>query len=474
MARPPTSVRRSAALFFAATVVGHVSQFAWLIAGSRVLSPDEFGAVLAAQVLYATLQIAVDNGTAAVGARRAAQGDLAVGEIAQLVRIRLLLAAAVAPIAIGVGLAGGTLNATLPFVLALVGFALLNVWAPYGAGNPRPWAAYMVARSAVPAAVAVVYLVVDSSFPVFVPGALECLVLVGVAGLSRQHPLEALRRALAARGGPWRSTMSIGVPAVFQQVSVAAGTIGLSVSGRAAAAGALAASIRMLTGLTAVNGILATAMFPSLASRGGLAHGTRTVTVALAAVIGFTLVVCAICCVAARQICELVIGRTDDGIEGALILVTTASPAMAAIVMLTYLLVAAHHERAALAAFGAGATVSVVGSAASVAAGAGVEILAAVILMGQVVTAIGLSRLTYRLVAGYGRVATVASSASAASAAIAVVAVGLGSRPAAAALMLALAAALIWGVRRDVLTTVGKGLSSRRVTVSGQQGDLIP
>lgn len=74
--RSAMSVRRSAASFGVATVLGHLSQLVWLAAGVRVMSRAEFGTVLAAQTLYGVLQTVIDIGTNGVGARAVARGEL--------------------------------------------------------------------------------------------------------------------------------------------------------------------------------------------------------------------------------------------------------------------------------------------------------------------------------------------------------------------------------------------------------------
>ena len=57
------------------------------------------------------------------------------------------------------------------------------------------------------------------------------------------------------------------------QTSMAAGTFILSGSGRPAAAGVFAACVRLLTGLNAISGIVATAMYPRLAQSGRRRRG---------------------------------------------------------------------------------------------------------------------------------------------------------------------------------------------------------
>src|SRR5436305_9257849 len=183
------SVKRSAATFGAATVLGHASQLVWLAAGSRVMSAEAFGEVLAAQALYAVLQILVDIGTATLGARTTARGELTDRARGELVRIRLALAAGVAPLALVLGALGisGSLRATVPFVAAILLFGIFNVWEPYGRADARPWATYMFLRSALLAGVASGCAVLAQGFPVVLAGVLECTVLIVVMALWHQR-----------------------------------------------------------------------------------------------------------------------------------------------------------------------------------------------------------------------------------------------------------------------------------------------
>src|SRR5688500_7759726 len=158
------SVRRSAASFGLATVLGHTSQLLWLAAGIRVMPAADFGAVLAAQALYGVLQIFVDIGAGTVGARLAARGELDDRRRGEIVRMRFLFALTAAPIAVVLGLLSisGSLAATLPFALALCLLAVMNVWEPYGSGDPRPWATYTFIRSGLLGGVACAFLIADA------------------------------------------------------------------------------------------------------------------------------------------------------------------------------------------------------------------------------------------------------------------------------------------------------------------------
>ncbi|MEA2437859.1 MAG: hypothetical protein QOF65_2415 [Thermoleophilaceae bacterium] len=459
------SVRRSAGLFFVAVSLSHLSQFAWLAAGSRVMSAATFGAVLSAQVLYALLQIVIDNGTAAFGARSAAQGTVSEGELGQVVRLRLTLTLFAVPLGLAIGAASGTLDATAPYMLALAGFALFNVWQPYGQGDPRPWASYMFGRSVLPAAVAVGFAIAGLSFPSALAGALEVVVLVVIVVATGQRPLRDLRLGLAARGGPWRSTLSIGVPAVLQQASLAVGTLALSISGAPRAAGAFAACVRLLTGLNALNGILATAMFPSLAERGGLAVGAPRVTTALRLVIALAFAVTAVASGAAHPIAHALLNRSSVATESALVLTTAAGAATGTIVMLTYVLVAAGGERRVLPAYSVGSVLTLACAALAVATvGGRVDVMAGVLLAGQLVTMGGLVLAAGRLLPDYRASARGAALASLALAGLATAGAAAGEGVPVAVLLAVGAVAAAWGGRHEVLSGLGPWRRRRTAT----------
>ncbi len=388
LVRPPAaSVKRSAAVFGAATVAGHASQLVWLAAGSRVMTLDAFGAVLAAQALYAVLQIMVDVGTAAVGARLVAQGELTDERRAELVRIRMLLVTLAAVLAVALGTLGvsGSLATTLPFVAALYLFGALNVWEPYGRGDARPWATYMFTRSAVPGAAALGCLALGASFPAPLAGGLECLVLVIVMLVYRQRPFGTLRAAARVRGGPWSGVMSVGVSSAMWQGSVASGTLVLSGSGNVAAAGVFAACVRLLTGLNAINGIVATALYPRLARQRGHADGDGRLVVAalqLITLLGAGATACAV--LADGVVMRALLGVASGRAEAALVLTTAAVLALGNIVMLAYQMVARGHERDMIVPFAIGAIVTT-GAAVGVvlAGGPRVDLVAAALLAGQ-------------------------------------------------------------------------------------------
>lgn len=356
------------------------------------MSPSTFGAVLAAVVLYGVLQIVVDNGTAAIGARMAARGELGPLEIGQIVRIRLAIAIAVAPIALGFGALGvsGSLQATAPFVAALVLFALLNVWEPYGAGDSRPLAAYLAMRSAVPAAVVAGILIAGLTFPQPLAGLLECGVIVALGVLFGQRPLEQLRLAARARGGPWRPTLSVGVPSVVFQASVAAGTLTLSGFGGRAAAGVFAACVRLLTGLNSVNGVATAALFPRLAQDRAEPSGDLVRTV-LRLIVTVSAGATGACVLLRDEIARVLFEHPAPATVTALVLTTGAAAMMSNVQMLSYLLIARRHESEMLAPYALGAAITIGFGVSTVAvAGTHVELVATGLLAGQLAMMLGL------------------------------------------------------------------------------------
>ncbi len=461
------SVRRSAAIFGAATVMGHASQLVWLAAGSRAMSPDTFGKVLAAQTLYAVLQILVDIGTATLGARTVARGELDDASLGELVRIRMVLVLGVVPVAVGLGVLGisGSLLATAPFVAALVLFGALNVWMPYGAGDARPWATYMFIRSALPAGVATAFVVAGTSFPAPLAGALECLVLVVVMVIFGQRPLAELRLALAARGGPWRAVLAIGSPPVLAQTSMAAGTFILSGSGRPAAAGVFAACVRLLSGLNAINGIVATAMYPRLAQSGRAATtgDTALVTIALQLIALLAAGVTGVCVLAGEAITSAFIGVSTSQAATALVLTTAAALPLGNIIMFSYQLVARGHERDSLLPFGVGAVATIgSGLVAVAAAGPRVDLVAAALVGGQLLAQ---ALLALRLVRRSPELRSVAVQSTVIAAIVVLLACGSLAEvlraPAGAGLLL-IAAAVAWRLAPAARALAGRGSTPER------------
>jgi O-antigen/teichoic acid export membrane protein len=388
-------VRRSAARFGVATVGGHASQLVWLAAAVRVMTPAAFGSVLAAQALYAVLQVVIDVGTNGVGSRMAARGELDDVARGQIVRMRVGLALAATPPAVALGAlkVSGSLAATLPFIAALFLFAALNVWEPYGAGDARPWATYTFLRSALLAVPAAGFLVAGGRFPMPLAGALECLAIVVVMLAFGRGPLPGLRLAARARGGPWRPVFAIGAPAFTAQTSVAAGTLVLSGAGSPAKAGIFAACVRLLTGINAIAGVVATSLYPRLA-RGaaeGSAGDREVVGVALRLIALIAGAATAFCALLGRAVAVAFLGDSSRATIAALILTMAAALPLGNTVLFTSAMVARRHERATLVPFMLGGALTIGLAIAAVAlAGPRADLVAAALLIGQSATMAGL------------------------------------------------------------------------------------
>ena len=455
------SVKRSAATFAAATVLGHSSQLVWLAAGSRAMSPAAFGQVLAAQALYAVLQILVDIGTATLGARTAARGELTDAARGELVRVRMTLVVAAAPIALVLGALGisGSLVATAPFVGALVLFGAFNVWEPYGRGDARPWATYMFLRSGLLAAVATSCALLAATFPVALAGLLECAVLAGLMVLSRQRPLRDLRLALAGRRGPWRAVLQIGAPPVMAQTSMAAGTLILSGSGSPSAAGIFAACVRLLSGLNAVGGILATAMYPRLAQARSAtaARDAGLVTIGLRCNALLAAGATGVCVLAGTTITTALLGTTQHAAATALVLTAAAALPLGNIIMFSYRLVASGHERDSLLPFAVGA-VTVIGCdiVAVAVAGPRVGLVGGALLGGQLLAQ---SMLALRVVRRSPELIGAAVESTGLAALVALLACASLADPArapAGVCLLAVAAAMLWRLAPEIRAIRGR------------------
>jgi O-antigen/teichoic acid export membrane protein len=357
---------RFVAVFGGATALGQLSQLLWLVAGSRVLSRGDFGRVLAAQALYGVLQLAVDNGPAFFGARLAAAGRLTLGERGRIVRLRLQLGFGAGAVALAIGAAGGGRfwAAVSTFVPALVLFAVLRYWEPFGYGDGRPWSAYLVLRSAGPALAAGVFALVSVHFPVFVPGLVECGVILVVALAFRLTPFRDVVLALRAPRGPWRGALAIGVPTVIGQLGLFAGPVLLGAFGSAAAAAIVAVGVRLITGINQIAGIIATAIFPRLASRLDLAEGrdeSKLFVIGGAVVIAVVGASGAFACALPGFVVNLFLHHRSAEAETSVILAVSAAAAATLTLLATMLLIARGFERVLLRVYGAATAVTLTG-----------------------------------------------------------------------------------------------------------------
>ena len=200
----------------AAPALGQVAQLLWLVTSSRTMTAHAFGIVLGAQALYMALQILVNAGSWLYGARAAAIAELSDEARAQTTRVRLELAVVgvAASLAFAAAVGGMMRQAVLPYVIALLLFALMNTWEPFGTGQRKPFLAYIAFRSVVPALVASVFLVAGTTQPVMVPGLAECATIVIASAAFRLAPLRHVRHLLVARGGPRAGILRVSLPQI--------------------------------------------------------------------------------------------------------------------------------------------------------------------------------------------------------------------------------------------------------------------
>jgi O-antigen/teichoic acid export membrane protein len=451
------SPTRFAAVFGTATAIGQASQFLWLVAGARTMSAADFGTVLAAQALYGLLQYVVDNGPAFYGARLAARGGLDDAARGPLARVRLQASALAAAAALAIGAAGGAsfLVAVAPFAVALGLFALFGYWERFGLGESGPWSAYVAARGAAPALAAVAILAAGGRFPLVLAGVLECAVIVGVSLAFALRPLRTLRLAFQAPPGPWRETMVIGGPTMVAQVGLASGTVLLGVTGATAAAAVLAVSVRLLTGLNQLSGLVATSLFPRLARGDETARGNAGVVSGMQLVFVLTTFATAVLLVEPGLFVRLFLSYTTREAEATAILTLATAAAVGYLLVVTMLLIARGLERIVLTAYAAGTSIILAGGVAVVAVSPARPALAmaAVFAAGQLAGVLVLARRTARALPELRAAARAGAAGAVAVAVVGTVAASAPStaRPLAlllAAAGLALAYALVVRRRR--------------------------
>jgi O-antigen/teichoic acid export membrane protein len=360
------STSRLAVLLAAATIGGQLAQLGWLAAGSRVMSSVEYGTVLAAQAVYALMQIVVDNGPAFYGARLAADGTLDRQTHSSILRLRLQLGAAASVLTLVLGGAAGTvsLEAASPFAGAVILFALFDYWRPFGAGDGRPFAAYVLLRSTGPALAAGVFLAADVRFPAYGAGLIECGVIVVVATAYGLRLIGGFRNALVAAPGPWRGSLKMGVPVVIAQVALASGTVLLNIASAATAASSLAVGVRLLTGVNGLSGVLAASLFPRLAKgRNKLIETAgsdrQRVSVALRVVLMLSAAAAGVVCLKAGPVVDLFLNRDDSGARATVILMVGSTGMAGYLLVVTMVLFARGHESVVLRAYAAGGGLTV-------------------------------------------------------------------------------------------------------------------
>jgi O-antigen/teichoic acid export membrane protein len=378
---------------FAGAVIGsNICQVGWLAAADRVMSSDAFGAVLAAQALYAVLQIVIDSGTAYHGARLAASHEITSEQRDDLIRMRAVLALACAAAALAVAGLGSSqfLAATSPYVAALLIFSMLNWWEPYGRGRVGPYAGYLFGRSAGLMVVAGGIYLAGGRFPVEIAGLVECgvLVLVMIAFRLRPRRLDGLRPSPAA---PWRAVFDIGLPAAISQYNFAAGVVVLGLAGQNAAAAVVAVGARLLSGVVGFNGTLASAVFPRIAGGARWSEGDkRAAGLALSLVSVVSCTALALTMLAAPLLVRAFLRPGIPGGLASVVIMVAAGAATTITLHLTSVLVASRFEKLIRTAAVIGAAV-ITGGAAVAATRSDVDavkIVVSAFLVAQILTAL--------------------------------------------------------------------------------------
>lgn len=463
---PATGVRpaRLAGFLGTATVGSHVAQIIWLGLGSRVMEPADFGAVLAAQALYAVVQNPLDVGTSFLGGRRAARGELDDSVRGSLVRTRLGVGAMGILVVLAAMAAGGedALQAMGPFVAALPLFALLNVWERYGTGDAAPWATYIFLRAANPAMAAAVCFAVGADFPLPLAGAAECAAILIVMLAFGLQPIRHARLAYRSRLGDLRAVVNIGLPSVLSQASLSAGTILLSLSGANVAAATFGVGLRLLTGLNNLLGVLSSALFPRLAARFGESEADAAsvgVVLRLVTVVSGAALACVV--LGAEPLSRLLLSRSGEATETTLVLIIAGLGASGGSVALTLCLIARQSERSVLRPYTFGAAVVLGGGACTLITHDGNPIAMAVpFIAGLLVTLYWLWRnlgLTFPELSVAGRMALLDATALAAAGAVAASTTGFIQHLAAVA-----AAALALARSRQPAVVVSRLMSALR------------
>jgi O-antigen/teichoic acid export membrane protein len=181
----------------------------------------------------------------------------------------------------------------------------------------------------------------------------------------------------------------IGGPSVTAQSTLAAGTLVLTTAGRLVEAAVFAGCVRLLSGINAVNAVVAMSLYPRLARDAASAEDEgdgRMVAIALrmiaVLVCGFT----AVCSLAATPIAVALLKTSTHAAKATLVLVVATALPLGNIVMFNYQMLARGRERATLVPFAVGGGLTVIAAILSVAAGARADVVAAALLTGQLAT----------------------------------------------------------------------------------------
>ncbi len=356
---------RRSLMLVAGTATGQVAQLLWIVASSRTMSAGMFGTMLAAQALYLTLQVFVDGGAWLYGARVAASGavdDVFRGQITY-VRLEFAALGALGAAAFALIAGGAFPAAVLPYAFALVLFASLNTWEPFGQGRQGPYIAYLALRSITPGIVAWVLLVAGENQPVSAPGLAECGTLLIVALAFRLAPLRQMGRALRVRRGPRKAIIRVTLCQTAAVSMVAVGTLTLSVAGAAAAAGTLGAGIKVMAGCATLIASGALGFFRSISRQhaDGAERDFGDFARAITALSWLTIAFATTAALAAPILVAVLLDTTAGSAVTTIMLVMAAIPAVGFVVALTTPLVARHEEAALLTTYLGGLAIVALG-----------------------------------------------------------------------------------------------------------------
>lgn len=422
-AGPRAGARRSLLSFGAAVGVAQIAQVSWLLLAHHVLGAHRLAAVLTAISIFGIGFLVVDNGTTFLGAREAATDALTAERRDSIVRLRLQLAIMASAAGLAVSLSGGidTAVAFLPYVAALVLAATLDVWEPFGRGDPIPIASWIALRGVGLLALVSASAVLADQLPIWAPGATEALCVAAIALVFRRPLVNRARAAAVARRGPWRAATLVGGPPILLQISLASGGIILNATGRATEAAAFLIGIRILGGVTNGASYLGGSLFPHIA-RSAVPSSPEN---GRARLIGFMQlapvivggVVAAVACFGYHLILRLFLGtaRIDDAT--ALVALLSASAITGCVITMWNVLIAQNRERVAFTSLLYGTLFTVVaGCAMGGARPHAIGIwLAYALVLGQVVTYALLLRPTKALSSedsrslGYATIGTIGS-----------------------------------------------------------------
>jgi hypothetical protein len=279
----------------------------------------------------------------------------------------------------------------LPYAVALLFFAALNTWEPFGLGRHGPYVAYLALRSITPGIVAWCVLAAGDTQAVWAPGVAELATLLTVTLGFRLHPLRAVRRALQVHEGPRRAIMRVTVCQTAAVAMVAVGTLTLTAAGAAAAAGTLGAGIKVMAGSATLIASGALGFFQSISRQHahGAAGDTGGFARAVTTISWLTIVAATIAALAAPIVAAALLDDRTASTVTTLILVFAAIPAIGFVVALTSPLVARHEEGALLATYVGGfAIVSLGGLLVLAVAGPSAEGMAMALVLADLAMAI--------------------------------------------------------------------------------------